>query len=385
MAQRYDVIVVGAGVIGLACAWRIARSGRSVVVVDPAPGAGATWTAAGMLAPVTEFGYGEQALLALNLASARLYPQFVAELERVTGCPVGYERRGTLQVAWDSADLATLRDVHNQHVEYGLPAEMMTGRELHRFEPALASGLPGAVYAPDDHQIDNRALHQALLAAVRSAGVELLTRSVRRIDSDGDRVTGVSLAEDGNQICAEWVVVAAGAHTRHIQGLPDGVATSVRPVKGQTIRLTGDAALLTHVVRGSVKGSPVYIVPRASGEIVVGASSEDVGFDTRPRVGAVYELLRDAFALLPGLAEWTWAEVSTGLRPGTPDNAPMVGATSIPGLVIASGHYRNGMLLAPITADAVAAEIDDRPPPFELAGFSPLRFAPTPAMKEGSR
>jgi glycine oxidase len=262
---------------------------------------------------------------------------------------------------------------------------MLTGREVHRFEPALASGLPGAVYACDDHQVDNRALHQALAAAARSAGVDFLARSVRRIDSDGERVTGVSLAEDGDRVRGQWVVVAAGAHTRHLDGLPDGIAAIVRPVKGQTIRLVGHEPLVTHVLRGSVKGSPVYIVPRESGEIVVGASSEDVGFDLRPRVGAVYELLRDAFALLPGLAEWTWAEVSTGLRPGTPDNGPLVGPTSMPGLVIASGHYRNGMLLAPITADGVAAHIDERPPPRELAGFSPDRFARIPAMKEGSR
>lgn len=375
MTQRYDVIVIGAGVIGLACAWRISAPGRSVAVIDPAPGSGASWTAAGMLAAVTEFGYGEQSLLALNLEAARRYPGFVADLERATDRAVGYERRGTLQVAWDAADLAALQDLHAQHEILGLSAHLVTGRELHRIEPALASGLPGALHAPDDHQIDNRALQQALLNAAVRGGTDLLAASVARVDIADDRVTGVILA-DGRRIPGDCVVVAAGAHTRRLAGLPDDLVHAVRPVKGQTLRLHSPGGpLLAHVVRGSVKGTPVYLVPRASGEVVVGASSEDVGFDTRPRAGAVYELLRDAFALVPGLSEWTWDEVSTGLRPGTPDNAPMIGATSIGGLVMATGHYRNGMLLAPVTADAVAAIVDGRAPAGFLDPFDPQRFA----------
>ena len=381
MPQRYDVVVVGAGVIGLACAWRIAERNRSVAVLDPAPGSGATWTAAGMLAPVTEFGYGEQSLLRLNLVSAQRYPRFAADLIQATGRDIGYARCGTLQVAWDSADLASLRDLHEQHRALGLRAELISGRELRRYEPALASGLPGALHAPDDHQVDNRALHQTLLAAAAHAGAELLARSVGRVSVVDDRATGVTLIDadmkaDGETVAAQWVVVAAGAHTRRLGGLPASLTTPVRAVKGQTLRLRTAGPLLSHVVRGSVKGSPVYLVPRASGEIVVGASSEDAGFDTRPRTGAIYELLRDAFALVPGLAESSWEGVSTGLRPGTPDNAPMIGPTSIDGLIMATGHYRNGMLLAPVTADGVASIVAGDGVPDELRAFAPDRFAP---------
>ena len=380
MAEQFDVVVVGAGVIGLSCAWRLAQSGRTVAVIDPAPGSGASWTAAGMLAPVTEFGYGEQSLLRLNLAAARCYPDFVAELESAAGQMVGYETRGTLQVAWDSADLAALHDLHAQHRALGLAAELLTGRELRRYEPALASGLPGALFAPEDHHVDNRRLHQALAAAAVGAGAQVVTRSVGRVDvgdpdAGHERVTGVVLA-DGERIDAPWVVVAAGAHSRRLGGLPDYLRAPLRPIKGQTLRLHSPdgQGLLSHVVRGAVKGSPIYLVPRASGEIVVGASSEDVGFDTRPRAGAVYGLLRDAFALLPGLSEWSWDEVSTGLRPGTPDNAPIVGLTSIEGLIMATGHYRNGMLLAGITGTGVATIVDGGRLPTELGDFSPLRF-----------
>jgi glycine oxidase len=368
-----DVLVVGGGVIGLSIGWRCAQRGLDVTVVDPSPGSGATWTAAGMLAPTTELHYGEQALLALGLESARRYPGFVAELEDVAGAAVGYRRQGTVVSAWDTADLAALHDLQEFGRSLGLSTELLTGRELRTLEPALASGLPGGLVAADDSQVDNRLLRDALLVALERAGARLVRE--RAVAASG----GGAVLAGGDALPAGTVVVAAGAWSGQLDGVP-AEAVPVHPVKGQTLRLrlSGESPL-RHVVRGVVRGSPVYLLPRAGGEIVVGASSEEAGFDVRPRAGAVYELLRDAQALVPVLGEATFDEVSTGLRPGSPDNAPLIGPTGVDGLIVATGHYRNGILLAPVTADGVVQLITDGALPDLLAPFTPSRFEKAPA------
>jgi glycine oxidase len=369
------VLVVGGGVIGVGIAWRCAQRGSAVTVVDPHPGAGASAAAAGMLAPVTELNYGEQALLGLNVASARRYPQFVAELQEITGHDVGYRRTGALVAAWDQADLAGLRDLHAFGASLGVDSELLTARELRQVEPGVATGLAGGLFARDDHHVDNRALHAALLRAAMLAGVEFVAADVGQLLLSGDRARGARTV-DGTQIRADVVVLAAGAWMSTLPGLPPDLLPTVRPVKGQTVRLRlPDPASLGHLLRGRVKGSAVYVVPRVNGETVVGASSEEVGFDVRPRAGAVYELLRDAQSLLPLLSEAELIEVSTGLRPATADNAPIVGATDMAGLFVAAGHYRNGILLTPITADGIAELIDGGRIPDVLAPFAAARFS----------
>jgi glycine oxidase len=377
------VIVVGAGVIGLAVAWRCAQRGLAVIVVDgdnprPDAAAGAWHTAAGMLAPVTELHYEGRDLLALNVESAARYPAFAAELADATGLDIGYRTCGTVQVAWDAADLADLQALHAFQADLGIVSELLTGRELRGVSPILAAGLPGGLWAVGDHQVDNRHLRAALLAAASNAGVDVRHGTVSRIDATDDRVSGVALA-DGTRLAGDHTVLAAGAWSRHIEGLPDDVRPPVRPVKGQTLRLQAAPDLLPHVVRGSVKGHHVYVVPRANGELVVGASSEEAGFDTRPRTGAVYEMLRDATSLIPELSEVTFTEVSTSVRPGSPDNAPLIGPTRLDGLVIATGHYRNGILLTPVTGDEVTTLITDGKVPAILTAFAPDRFADVPS------
>ncbi len=369
-----DVAVVGGGIIGVAAAWRCAQRGLSVVVVDAAPGSGATWTAAGMLAPVTELHYGEQNLFALGLASAARYPALAAELAELTGRDVGLRTTGTVVAAWDGADLAVLRDLAGFARELGHDVGLVSGRELRRLVPQLAPGVPGGLVAAGDHSVDNRRLHAALFDAATRTGVRYVRAAARELQLTGDAVTGVECA-DGSGVSAATTVLAAGAWSRTIAGLPHAELPPVRPVKGQTLRLRlPQQDQLEHTVRGTVGGSPVYLVPRHDGELVVGASSEEAGFDLRPRAGAVYDLLRDAQTLVPAVAEAELVEVSTGLRPGSPDNAPLIGASGRDGLVIATGHYRNGVLLAPVTADAVAALIADGALPDELAPFTPTRF-----------
>jgi glycine oxidase len=362
-----DVAIVGGGVIGLAVAWRCAGLGLRVSVFDPAPATGASHTAAGMLAPVTELHYEGRELLALNLESARRYPEFVAELEDETGFDTGYRACGTVQAAWDAADLAELRALQAFHATLGLDSRILSSRELRGVEPALAPGLAGGLHAADDHQVDNRALVAALLAATRGRGVELVGERVAALHRADDTVAGVRLAT-GEVRSAGVTVLAAGAWSRDLLAVP------VRPVKGQTLRLRTEPGRLRQVIRGMVRGNPVYVVPRDNGEVVVGASSEEAGFDLRGRAGVVYQLLRDAQALVPELSEAEFVEVSTGVRPGSPDNAPLLGVGAPAGLVLATGHYRNGILLTPVTADEIARVVAGVAPDPIIAAFRPDRI-----------
>ena len=373
-----DVIVLGAGAIGAAVAWRCARRGLSVTLVDPSPSAGAWATAAGMLAPVTELAYTEPDLLALGLDSLARYPAFVAELEDESDLEVGYRESGTLCVAWDAADLAGLRDVHRFATGLGVSAELVTGRELRSLESAVAPGLPGALLAPGDHSVDPRALHAALLVANERFDVRTVPAAVE-VRLDGMRVRGVRSA-DGTVHDAPHVVIAAGCWSSQLRGLP--FAVPVRPVKGQTLRLRLPQQPLTRVLRGIVRGAPIYVVPRDDGRLVVGASSEEADYDTTPRAGAVYELLRDAQSVLPELGEAALDEVCTGLRPATPDNLPLVGTTEVEGVLLATGHFRNGVLHTPVTADGIAELICDGTLPRVLDHCAPMRFASEPVSAQ---
>jgi glycine oxidase len=367
-----DVVVVGGGVVGLGVAWRAAQAGMAVTVVDPAPGRGASWAAAGMLAPVTEVHYGEQALLRLNLAAADRWPAFAAELEEAAGAPIGYRRCGTLTVARDADDNAALEDLYRFQLRCGLQVERLRSRDCRRLEPGLAPSVRGGVLAPGDHQVDNRAMADALVAAGERAGVRLLLGRAAELLVDGERVTGVTLA-GGASLPAGTVVLAAGCWSRDLGGLAAELLPPVRPVKGQLLHLRGPAA--DPLCRRNVRGLEVYVVPRADGRVVVGATVEEQGFDARVTAGAVHDLLRAALELLPDVAELELAETVAGLRPGSPDNAPLLGPAGVDGLVVATGHYRNGILLAPVTADAVAELLVSGRVPAAIAAFRPDRRA----------
>jgi glycine oxidase len=373
--ERPDVVVVGGGCIGLATAWRAAGAGLRVTVVDPHPGAGASWTAAGMLAPVTEVHYGEEALLRLNLASAERYPAFVDELEREADTAVGYRRCGTLFAAADSGDRAVLEELHQFQQSLGLEAELLSGRQCRSLEPMLAPGIRGGILASEDHQVDSRRLTPALRTAAMRRGVAIRQCAVAEVVVADGRAAGVRL-EGGQLLLAAAVVLAAGCWSSAIPGLPPGVVPSVRPVKGQILHLRGpaDPPFLSRNLRGVAQGSHVYLVPRDDGRVVVGATVEERGFDTTVTAEAAYTLLRDAHRLLPGVLELELAETHAGLRPGSPDNAPLLGPSALPGLIMATGHHRNGVLLTPVTADAVATYLSTGRIDDHVLPFSPARF-----------
>ncbi|MCX4761343.1 glycine oxidase ThiO [Streptomyces sp. NBC_01275] len=368
---------MGGGIIGLVTAWRAAQRGFATAVVDPKPGGGAARTAAGMLAAVTELHHGEQTLLGLNLASARRYPDFAAELTDLTGHDLGYRRCGTLAVALDSDDRAHLRELHTLQRQSGLESEWLSGRECRRLEPLLAPGVRGGLRVDGDHQIDPRRLAGALVAACERAGVVFHRAWAERLSLAGERATGV-VTRDGTTLAAGQVVLAAGSLSGRLEGVPPDVLPPVRPVKGQVLRLTVPpryAPFLSRTVRAVVRGSQVYLVPRENGELVVGATSEELGWDTTVTAGGVYGLLRDAHELVPGITELPLTETRAGLRPGSPDNAPLLGPTGLDGLLLATGHYRNGVLLTPVTGDALAHALATGELPDEARPFTPRRFA----------
>ena len=448
-------VIVGGGVVGLSVAWRLAREGRPVTVVDPAPATGASHAAAGMLAPVSEVTYTEAPLLRLGLAALSRWPAFAAELAEDAGLPAGevspaalargprsaasaplgahapkdpsgsggrgfasagpdaggrdsaggldLRAEGTLDVAFGSDDLAMLDELAAFMEKLDLPVERLTGRECRRLEPMLAPSVRGGLLAPGDAWVNPRRVTAALLTALERRSVPLVRARVSELVRTNGAVTGVRLATptgapatglrlgghhaggppaaphpaetggragagagdaagradrsgragewaDGDVLAADRVVLAAGAWSGELADVP------VRPVKGQIMRLRSPQPLLTHCVRGTVHGSPVYLVPRGDGELVVGATQEELGFDTSVTAGGLYELLRDARELVPGVTELEVADVVAGLRPGTPDNLPVIGPARTPGLTYATGHHRGGVLMAPLTAAILMGE-----------------------------
>lgn len=373
-APAADVAVIGAGAIGLSIAWRACRRGLRVVVLErDTAGAGASHVAAGMLAPIAEAIAAEQPLLELGLASARDYPQFVAELCAESElAEVGYTRCGTLLVARDADEAAALEREFKLRQGFGLKVERLRPSQARALEPGLAPALRMALDVPDDHAIDPRVLIPALCVAIERAGGEVRARArVMGVATTGGRVSGV-IFEDGSELAAGAVVVATGSWTRELEGIPAGARVPVSPIKGQILRLHDPAGpgLLTRVVRIG----PSYVVPRGDGRYVIGATSEERGFDTTVTAGACFELLRDATELVPGVSEFVVDEFSAGLRPATPDNLPAIGRSAVGGLHWAVGHRRGGILLAPVTAELVCSSLlgEDCGP--LAAAFAPARF-----------
>jgi glycine oxidase len=371
-----SVAVVGAGVIGLSAAWELASAGCQVEVFDDAPASGASFAAAGMLAPVSETVSGEDEVLQFGLRSLSLWPQFAARLEQASGAEVGLRPEGTLIVAGDADDARELRHFTTRLAAQGLSTQVLTSRQLRTAEPSLSPRLAAGLSVPGDHSVDNRALTSALLRASAASGVQLHRERVGVLTANG-RAVGVRGMHTGTIWQADMVLVAAGAASACVDGVRIARVPAVRPVKGQILRLRGEPGAVTHTVRAIVGGRSVYLVPRSDGGLVVGATCEDIGPDTRVTAGAVHDLLRRAIAVVPEVSEYELVETTARLRPATADNAPVVGETGVPGLLLATGHYRGGVLMAPATAAAVTDLVLGRPPSPLLRSLSPLRFDTT--------
>jgi glycine oxidase len=361
---KFDVAVAGGGPIGLASAWRAAQRGLRVCVLD-AGEPGAWHVAAGMLAPVAEANFGEDALLGLSLRAAEGFPAFCAELADASGIDPGLRRAGTLVVARDRDEAEELDRLLAFRQRIGLDVERLLPTRARRVEPALAPTVRLALDVAGDHSVDPRRLVAALAEAVRRAGGEL---------RGGARVTAVrpEAAElaDGTVVAAGAVLVAAGAHTGRL-----GAAVPVRPVKGQVLRLRDPRG--PGLIERTVRTRDAYLVPRADGRYVLGATMEERGFDTAPTAGGVFELLRDISEVVPGVLELELEDVIAGLRPATPDNLPAIGAHD--GLVYATGHFRNGILLSGLTGELAAAALCGEALPAWAAPADPARFAEVPA------
>lgn len=374
MAETFDAVIVGGGAIGLGIGWRARELGLSVIVLDCGR-TGAAWNAAaGMLAPVTEATFGEESLLALNLQSARRYPAFLEHLSAASGSTLASTAAGTMHVALDRDQAEALHRLYEFQISMGLQVEWLTSHRVRALEPALGTSARSGILAATDREIDPRQLVNALeIAFRRDGGTVRRDAEVSAVEVRDDRIEGVRLT-GGERISAERVVIAAGCWSSRINGIPSIVAKAVRPVKGQILTLAprrGEPPITRHVIRTE----EVYLVPRPDGQVVVGATVEEQGFDLTLTAGGVFELLRAAEETMPGIRDFELVATNSGLRPGTPDNAPLLGPTGIDGLIIATGHYRNGILLTPVTADAIGTFLAKGEVPVEIEAFHPERFA----------
>ena len=396
--RTVDVAVIGGGIIGLGVAWAVAQSGRTVVVIDPDPAGGATYAAAGMLAAVSELHYQEEALLELMLASSALYPAFIESLGPDSHL-TGFQQTRTMNVGADAGDRQALADLRGVQLANGLGVEPLNVRDARALEPLLSPHISGAFVVEQDHQVDPRQLAERIqlaLAALATDGKPAMMRVgarglLRDDTADGaSRVTGVALV-DGLTVRATEVVVANGLGAAGLAGLPEQLSLPLRPVYGDVLRLRVPEPLrplLTCTVRGLVHGVPVYLVPRTDGTLVIGATQRENGSGS-VSAGGVSQLLRDAQVLVPAVSELELIELTARARPGTPDNAPLLGRVgsdrgSIPGLIIATGFFRHGVLLTPVAAQyclqLIEGTDDDR-----WSSFRPDRFSAGHARASASR
>lgn len=376
MAQK-RVLIVGGGAIGLAIGWRLARAGCAVALFDRGHvGHSASWASAGMLSPLSEVQFEEEDLLHLGLKGLAVYPEFVGELEAETGCCVGYRRDGVLLVGITQDDLEYLKFRYRYQRDLGLSVSYLSGDEAREKERHLSAQVSAAVWCPGDHQVDNRRLVMALKKGFVAAGGEVFEEmAVDELLIDGTQVRGVRVDEEVFE--GDTVVLASGCWSRLIPGLPDCAKPPVRPVRGQIVRLamTEDFALNTMVWYSRVATSTVaYLVPKDNGHLVLGATSEEMGFDEDVTAGGMFELLRAAWEVVPGVYDLPLVESAAGLRPGSRDDAPILGETPIEGLIMATGHYRKGILLMPLTALSIAEVILERRIPTLIRPFGIDRF-----------
>lgn len=373
---RLQIGVVGGGVAGLSAAFRLAKNDHRITLYDPTPAMGASYAAAGMLAPASEANFSEIPLLRLMQYSNELWPAFAKEIEAVSGLSVDLRLDGTLVIGYEPNDARDLERQAEFQRELGIEVSRLTRSQLKELEPEIGGPFPFAAMISSDNQLDNRKLTASLEKAVMALGVNIVRRSVRAISPD---VTGSYelRLDNGEIIRPEVVLLAAGSEVGDIGGLPEPIRHSIRPVKGQIIRVQAQPSLLNHVIRSKTFGKTLYMVPRASGEVVIGATQEEVGFDTTAKVRPIAEMLSNAALLLPGIGEADFKEHTVRFRPGSFDNAPIVGQYETSNLFLCLGHFRHGMLLSAALSEYIAYAIETGKLPSGVEQFSPSRLQPS--------
>lgn len=357
--------------VGLALGWELARAGQAVQVFErSSAGRGASWLSAGMLAPDAEIQFEEVAFYRFQRESLRRWRPFATALEAEAGTSVDYRDEGTLLVADDRDSAEALRRRYDFQRAQGLGVTWLTGAEALEIEPFLAPRLSAAVFAPSDHQVDNRRLIQALRCAFEKSGGRLHEHTAVQAIVPHETTPAV-VTETGDTIEGRCVVLAAGAWSRDVDGLSPEARPPVRPVKGQMLELRTERPFgLRHVVRGP----HAYLAPKSDGRMLVGATSEERGFDTDVTAGGLYKVLEGAWEIVPGIYDLPVTDTWAGLRPGSRDHAPLLGASAEPGVLFATGHFRHGILLAPITAQEMARLVLTGETSDWIAPFSPQRF-----------
>jgi glycine oxidase len=365
--KSFDVAIAGAGLIGSSIAFELAQAGLKVGMFDRAePGREASWASAGILSPAPE-SPAMISMVPLARASMNLYPALVANVEEISGEKVGFRPKGTIDVFFNKDAIPDLSTLIALHHGMGLKAEPLRPEDARELEPSLSPELEAAALRPEEASIDNRALTHAMLSAAKNSGVEVFARTgVTGIVQEAGRCTGLKL--ENEIVSAKWTVIAAGCFSAEIEGVKE--FAPVRPAKGQMVSLRADGLKIERVIWGE----KIYIVPRNDGRILAGATVEYVGFDKQVTAGGIEKLLSAAIEVIPEFANARIEETWAGLRPDSPDHLPILGPTDIDGLVIATGHFRSGVLLTPITARLVRQWITERSVELDWERLSPMRF-----------
>jgi glycine oxidase len=372
--KKFDVAVAGGGLIGGSIALELARAGLSVGVFDrQEPGLEASWAGAGILSPAPESA-AMISLVPLGKASMAIYPEFVGMVEEISGQSAGYRPKGTLQALFSRDAREELSTVIALHHGLGLKSEPLRAEDARELEPSLSDDLEAGVLRPDEASVDNRAMTQAVLEAARRSGVQFFPgSSVDAIWREGDKCLGLCLKNE--KIAARWTVIAAGCFSASIEGV--AAYAPVRPAKGQMIALRADDLKIERVLWSE----KIYLVPRNDGRILAGATVEYTGFEKGVTAGGIEKILSGAIELSPGLADARVEETWAGLRPDSPDHLPILGPTDLDGLLIATGHFRGGILLTPITAKLMSEWVTQQRVSVDWDRFSPMRFQAASAQR----
>lgn len=370
-----NTAIVGGGIAGLSVAYRLARIGHKITVIDPNPGLGATHAAAGMLAPASEVNFSEIELLQFMQHSNQLWPEFASLIEADSNISVGYRTEGTIVTGYDPSDALELERISEFQKEFGIEVSRLSRSDLRELEPALTSPLSFAALISSDRQVNNRLLVQGLVGALKKYHVEFVRKTVSAISPNRTNEFQITLG-DGEVLSPEVIVLAPGAQLEEISGLPQVLYNTVRPVKGQIIRVDSPRSnMITHVIRALVESKGVYLVPRKDREIVIGATQEEVGFNNTARIRPIAEMLTNSITVVPEIGEADFREHLVRFRPGSIDNYPIVGQFGTSNLFLSLGHFRHGILISAAVSKHLATLIDSGKIPSEIAPFGIDRFS----------